>query len=334
MNRTSLASFLAVLLLAGCGGQGQRSDAEPAAPPSYHVESDHDVYPSRAALDDRADAVVIGTVTGSEVVAGISPGNDDAGDPIPAVPHTQYAVTVDETIKGAPKEGSSVTVSIPGGVRPEGAVAVEGTPALAVGTQALYYLKSGSGGLFYPLAAGSAVGIKTPNGSFALPAEATGTGVLELTAAQAKGTDPAPRPQPSPQGGAPVGGTGAPSAATGPLLKTSLIAKQRLATVLRRGLRLRVTCSEACSLAVRAELPRATARKLGIKTNAKSVIVASGHAAKAGTLVVKFSSSTAKALRRRQKITLSLIVRATGPAGGVTTLTRKLTLTTRSARIT
>jgi hypothetical protein len=333
MNRTCLSLLIATLLLAGCGSQGSSDRAAPAAAPvNHHAEADHDVYPSRAVLDDRADAVVIGTITASQVVAGVSPGNDDAGDPIPGIPHTHYAVTVDDNIKGTPKPGASVTVSIPGGARPEGAVAVDGVPTLAVGSQALFYLKSGPGDVFFPLAAGSAVGIKTSSGSFALPSETTGGGVLELTAAQAHGAAPTPQLQPPAQG-APVGATGSPTPSTGPLVKAKLVAKQRLATILRKGLRVRVTCSVACALAARVDLSRAAARKLGIKTKTRSIKVASGRATTAGTLVVKFSASTAKALRHRQKFTLPLTIRATGPAGGVTTITRKVTVTTRSARI-
>jgi hypothetical protein len=327
--------IVAAVVIAACGSAAERPRAEgqDRERATYRVQSDHDTYGTLDALRAKADVIAIGTPLSSEVVPGVSPGDDGAGDPIPGVPHTEYSVRVDESIKAAGDTGSSLVVALPGGATQEGTFVTEGTRKLTIGQDALFFLLRGADGKFYPLAAGTAIGDRQPDGTFAVPAAATGAAALVLTENQARGIDPPPTvdPQPQPQPNPPI--VPKPSVATGPLVKVTLVRGQRPSRIFKRGIRLKVTCSEACTLTSRLSITGQLARKYGIKRSSKPVVVARAKAPRARTITLKFTAVAAKRLRNRARLSLAVVVRATGTQGGVTELLKQLVVTRSTMRL-
>jgi hypothetical protein len=328
---------VAILLLAvgfagGCGSEPTApSRGETPPKPRYRLAIDHDVYPSSTALRDAADAIAIGTPTARTVRPGQSPGNDAAGDPIPGVPHTEHTVQITERIKG--DFGGTIVVAVPGGATPQGDFSAEGMLQPPLGRPALFFLKDGNNGRFYPLAAGTAIGAQQPDGTFAIPAATTGAGPLALTAAQARGRGPVATANGTsavPPSGSPSGSSPSQRAsATGPLVRVTLVRGQRRTTALRRGLRLRVTCSPACRLTARLTAASATARRLKLTRTRRKVVVARGTSARAGTVRLRFTSAGRRRLRGRRAVSLELRVDATGTNRGVTRIRRNLRLAGR-----
>ena len=127
---------------------------------------------------------------------------------------------------------------------------------------------------FGPGAAGAkrgalVVSTDDPNGDLtaALAGTATGAGTGAPSAPGSRTSAPGPATPPRP--GAPPAFGPAPTAAGRPDRAAprvrSRIAPQRLGAVLRRGLRIRLRCSEPCTATVRLALGRAAARALGLR---------------------------------------------------------------------
>ena len=213
-RRLCLVAAALALALPACGSTDRPAHPQVAAPaakakPAYRIAPDHDYYPTAEALRERADAIAIGTPLSSAVIPGVSPGNDAAGDPVPGVPHTEYTVRVDSPIKGTSAAGATILVSLPGGETAQGRFSAEGVVELKIGAQALFFLKAGDDGRFYPLAAGTAIRLEQADGTFAMRPEATGAEAsLPLTEAQARGIGtpaaPAPTATPAPKPTAPA----------------------------------------------------------------------------------------------------------------------------------
>jgi hypothetical protein len=89
--------------------------------------------------------------------------------------------------------------------------------------------------------------------------------------------------------------------------------------VLARGLRVPATCSERCSLRVALTLDRRTAKRLRLARGSATVRVASGAAALSGAgskaVTVRFASAARRALARVRRVTVTVRVTATDPAG-------------------
>jgi hypothetical protein len=185
-------SVLALVLAALAAGlmlvvrDGADSSPAPSARlsvPNYRIDTDHQTFPSVGDLRAGAPVILVGTVESHSVVAGTSPGVDGAGDPLPAVPHTEYVVRVDEAIKGAPAVGTKIVVSLSGGATPQGNFVLDGGPILDDGIAALFFLEAPLAGKYYPLAGGAAVAAEQPDGGFVLPADATGQAAIPVSRA-------------------------------------------------------------------------------------------------------------------------------------------------------
>ncbi len=183
-NRVRLAaaaaSSAAVVVTALVMTLGGGHDHASSAPPTFHLDTDHAVYDSLAVISAAADTIVVGTVLSHTIVPGDT-GVDSAGDPLPPVPHTNYAVEVSSVIKGAPVVGSTITVVVVGGTTSSGNFVLDGGPDLEDASSAMLFLSSAADGEYYPLAGGAAVGQQQPDGTFLLPSQATGTTTQRLT---------------------------------------------------------------------------------------------------------------------------------------------------------
>jgi hypothetical protein len=308
--------------------------------PVYRMDADHPTYDTVGDLRASSDLVVVGTVVSHVTEPGSSPGVDGAGDPLPPIPHTTYAVSVEDVLKGDVVVGDTVSVSLTGGVTDAGRFVLDGGPQLADGDQAMFFLQSGGDGKFYPLAGGAAVADRAPDGSFVLPAEATPDTALTFTRADAAG------------GGAGTGGAGGGAGGTGgssgtgsprsqgaapdtvaPRVTIRLRAGQYLARALARGLRLSVACSERCLVQASITLNAAQAKRLGAKRPRRSVVVASGRGRGGATLTLRFTPSRARLLRRDRRVELRLTIVAMDDAGNRTATSRRLLLTSRRATL-
>lgn len=201
-TRWLITGFAAVALV-GLAMIGMHPAAPPAARvvdpaashvPVYHLETDHPTYQSLDELRSGAETILTGTVLSHTVDPGTSPGTDGTGDPLPAVPQTNYAVQVIDTIKGTPAAGDTITVSLTGGTVPEGQFILDGGPAMADGATLMFFLGDAADGKYFPLAGGAAVASQQDDGSFLLPTDATGTQTpMALTVEDVSG-DPTPSP--------------------------------------------------------------------------------------------------------------------------------------------
>jgi hypothetical protein len=180
------ALFLVAVLvgaLVGCGGTqrtapGSQAAADGAsqggAVPRFRMDADHEVYPTVGEITEATDTIVVGQVVGHSTEPGVSPGVDAAGDPLPAIPHTDHLVSVAAVVNGPGAGGGAIHLVVAGGMTPEGEYVLEGAPQLSDGESALFFLVDGADGRFYPLAGGAAVAPGTGEGTFSLPADATG----------------------------------------------------------------------------------------------------------------------------------------------------------------
>jgi subtilisin family serine protease len=116
------------------------------------------------------------------------------------------------------------------------------------------------------------------------------------------GTAPAPAPTPAPDRVAP-----------GVVLR--MPRTDRVRTVLRRGIRVRVTCSEACLLGAKAYL-----RNGGTQATRSGQI--SGRGTR--TLAIRLGPHAKQRLRHVRRATVSITIRATDPAGNTRSLRRVL----------
>lgn len=210
----ALIAAVVVAVATGGGPSGDRPARDDTAVPVYRLDTDHPTYGTLDELRGASEAVVTGTVLSQSVEDGVSPGNDPAGDPLPAVPQTNYTVRVDETFKGGAVVGSTIVVSLSGGTTQDGQFVLDGGPVLKLGDAYLFFLERGENDSFYPLAGGAAIADKKPDGSFVLPAESTGTEPLPLTkaaiAGRPSGGDPAPTGPTNPPPPPPTGPTASP----------------------------------------------------------------------------------------------------------------------------
>jgi hypothetical protein len=91
------------------------------------------------------------------------------------LPHTDFSVRVDRSVKGNISVGTKVTVTLAGGITDTGPVTVDGTPNLLTGAQYLFFLTPASAGKYYPLAGGAAVASASSSGQFVLSSDVTGS---------------------------------------------------------------------------------------------------------------------------------------------------------------
>ncbi len=314
------AVLAALLALAGNGSHGEPTAVPTGEVPVYRMDADHPTYPTVGEVNTAADAVLVGQVLSESTDDGESPGNDTLGDPLPAIPHTNYVVKVSSSVKGGVAEGSTILVALTGGTTPEGEFVLDGAPEISVGSTYLFFLQA-AGGSYYPLAGGAAVASNRGDGTFELPADATGEGSLVFTEAELRAETPGPSPSSSP--------TAKPAPLT---LAVRLASHQRLASALAKGLKVKVSCSVACRLSgklAQEVKPRAANRAQRFRKT-----VGAGRASGSGVLVLRFTRQARLRLEGAKSVKLSLSVRATDLSGNTASIERGVRLSPQKASLT
>jgi hypothetical protein len=333
-----------VLLVNGIAGGSSASESgqhRAAAVPVYHMDTDHATYQSVDAISSTSDLVVVGNVQSQSTEPGDSPGVDALGDPLPAIPHTNYAVTITKVLKGSISVGATVVVSLSGGTTASGRYVLDGGPELHEGDTHLFFLQGNTDGRYYPLAGGAAVADQQPDGSYALPSDAmTGGAPIVFTESAVTASSSGG------QSSSTVGSTGNSSSvitATSSVLgskSTRLVvtmrlgSHQRLSSALTHGLRLRITCSAPCALAGRVRISATAARALKLTHAHRSVIVGSGRASASGILVLQFTNQARRRLIQHAPVRLALTIKAHDTSGNHVTLEGAVSLANKSARLT
>lgn len=136
---------------------------------------------------------------------------------------------------------------------------------------------------------------------------------------------PPPEPPPPPPPSPPQAPPAAPEDVAPPGVSARPLARQRLATVLRRGLAFRMSCSEACRVEGRAALDSRTAARLHLRG-----VVARRSASLPGPgstkLVMSLSARARKALRRAHTVRVRVALTVTDLAGNRTVVRRTVRL--------
>jgi hypothetical protein len=200
-----LLAFAAVALIAGvtaliadAGSGSNASSGAGSGATVYRLDTDHATYSAIPAVSSDAAVIVVGEVLSHSIEPGESPGVDALGDPLPAIPRTEYQIQVSSVIKGSLAPGSVIVVALPGGVSPEGEFVLDGAPQIEDGEVLMLFLVE-SGGVFYPLAGGAAVAAHSGE-LFVLPSDATGDQPLtfnEATVVAAVSSSAGPSTAPS-----------------------------------------------------------------------------------------------------------------------------------------
>ena len=107
--------------------------------------------------------------------------------------------------------------------------------------------------------------------------------------------------------------------------------RQRLATVVKRGVPVRVTCKEACGISVALSVDRMTAKRLKLDARTSPVVVATGSAKRssAGTTLmrVKFTKPARAAIKKSKRgVVMTTQVLVSDASGNGTLLSRHVTL--------
>jgi hypothetical protein len=101
-----------------------------------------------------------------------------------------------------------------------------------------------------------------------------------------------------------------------------------LRRALRRGLPVRLHCSEACTMAASAGVNRSTGRRLGLRGRRRTLGKSAGALTSAGTkrLVMKFSRTARRKLRRTRRVRVTLRFTVKDPALNDLTVRRTIIL--------
>jgi hypothetical protein len=106
--------------------------------------------------------------------------------------------------------------------------------------------------------------------------------------------------------------------------------RQRIKTVLNKGVPVRVTCKEACGISVALSVDRMTAKRLKLDARTSPVVVATGSAKRssAGTTLmrVKFTKAAQKAMKKSKRgVVMTTQVLVSDASGNGTLLSRHVT---------
>lgn len=124
------------------------------------------------------------------------------------------------------------------------------------------------------------------------------------------------RPDPPPAPPTPPPPPPEPADVRAPVVSYSMASRQKIATVLRRGLRVSVACSEPCRLATSAAYGSTTAGR-------KNAGLASGRR----VVTIKLTSAVRRRLARTRSALLRVRIRATDAAGNVRSVSKSVRLT-------
>lgn len=119
---------------------------------------------------------------------------------------------------------------------------------------------------------------------------------------------------------------------TAPIGRLSLASRQRLLTVLRRGLKLRARCNERCAWTATATIDARTAKRVKLlsrRSRARTFKVASGRLRQGSgtrTLTLRFTARARKRLRRLRSVRLTVAGRVVDPAGNAARRSSRFTV--------
>ena len=123
------------------------------------------------------------------------------------------------------------------------------------------------------------------------------------------------------------GGNGGGGSDTSPPTASITAAKQKLKAVLSKGLVLRATCSEHCTLSIQLVVDKATAKKLKLGRKATVIGKLTRSLDGTGQLKVKLTAKAKKALKKARSVKLTVRGVATDDAGNAgAPLAKKVTL--------
>jgi hypothetical protein len=142
-----------------------------------------------------------------------------------------------------------------------------------------------------------------------------------------------PSPTPTPSATPTVSPAAVPAPGRTAPRATFKLPRQTLAHALAHGLRLRVSCSEACRVDATMTLGARTAKTLGLAKTKRAVVVARGAAGSGGSVVVRFTAKARRRLAHVRHVTLTLVVHATDADGNRATIRRTVTLTRSRATL-
>jgi len=116
-------------------------------------------------------------------------------------------------------------------------------------------------------------------------------------------------------GGGGGGGGGGTGGDTSPPAASLTVAKQKLKAVLKKGLAVRATCGEHCTLSIQLVVDKATAKKLKLGKKATVIGKLTGSLDGGGQLKVKLTAKAKKALKQARSVKVSVRAVATDDAG-------------------
>jgi PKD repeat protein len=117
---------------------------------------------------------------------------------------------------------------------------------------------------------------------------------------------------------------------TSPTVSMTLPKQLSLGSIIARGLRIRVACSEPCMIKAELQLSRAVARSLGLRTPGSRSMVVIGrgagalHASGRASITVKLTAKARRALRRLRQGRLTVRITATDAAGNAKRVTASI----------
>jgi hypothetical protein len=125
-------------------------------------------------------------------------------------------------------------------------------------------------------------------------------------------------------------GVANPADLTPPKASMRTATRQRLRTVIARGVPLRVRCEEACGVSIALSLERTTARRLGLDARVGPIVVGTATAKRSAAgsvqLRVRFLKKAKPGLRRGRRVGLTAQVLVSDASGNGTLLQRHVTL--------
>ncbi len=92
-----------------------------SALPIYHMDADHSTFSSATDLQNSSDLIVIGTVMSQKTTINNTAATDSMGNPIPALPHTDYSIHIEHSLKGGfGSNNGNIIISLTGGTTQQG----------------------------------------------------------------------------------------------------------------------------------------------------------------------------------------------------------------------